>query len=63
MASKLTQQEIKKYREFIKKHPIDPKWDKEYEMLDSKMPREQFTSRVLYEHLKELGELGDLEEK
>lgn len=63
MARNITPQEIEEMREFLRNNPIDHSYDEEAEFLDNRLPPKQSEARLVYELLKELGELGDLEEK
>ena len=57
MASTISQQEIKKYKEYLQQHPIDNSFDELLEHLDAEVPREQMISRMIYNILKDLGEI------
>ena len=63
MAHNITPQRIEELKKFLINNPIDHRWDEEAEYLDGKLPPDQSRARLVYELLKELGELGDLEEK
>lgn len=53
----ITPQEIKEMKEFLQAHPIDPAWDKEDEMLDGVLPKDELEARMCRDILKDLGEL------
>lgn len=46
MVCDITPPERKKMEDFLKKHPIDPNYDKECETLDGTPPEEQLTARI-----------------
>lgn len=63
MAHNITPQRIEELKKFLRNNPIDHSFDEEAEYLDNRLPPVQSEARLVYEPLKELGELGDLEEK
>ena len=57
MPHNITSQKIEQYKEYLKQHPIDHSFDELFECLDGEFPREQAISRMIYNLLKDLGEI------
>lgn len=57
MGYTISPQEIEEMKEFLRMHPIDPAWDKEDEMLDGVLPKDELEARMCRDILKDLGEL------
>ncbi|MDD2992833.1 MAG: hypothetical protein PHG73_04735 [Pygmaiobacter sp.] len=59
MDSSITREEIEEMKEFLRKNPIDHKWDEEAEYFDSNLPPLQAAARTATSLLKDLGELPE----
>ena len=57
MESFITAEEIQRCKDYLKEHPIDHAYDEEAEMLDGKIPRDQYIARLCYSILEQLGEI------
>lgn len=61
MASSITPEYIAKYKQYLKEHPIDHKYDELATLFDCDrdVPWEQIQARFAYKRLKEAGEIDD----
>lgn len=61
MVSPITPEYIAKYKQYLKEHPIDHKYDELAEQLDCgwDVPWEQIQARLAYWRLKDVGEVDE----
>lgn len=56
MESRITVDKIRKMKQYLQDHPIDPAWDEQAELNDGVIPDEEMIARLYRSVLQDLGE-------